>query len=210
MKSKHFMLLGLICFCILSCKNETPTNNTEAIQSSPAKAPVNKPQTNNAGRSFQPIKDTSRRPEKIQHDYPYDIALKDIEGNVVNSDKLLKSGKPTVLLFWLTTCAPCHLEMSQIKKKYDGWQEAGDFNLYAISTDFTKNYEKFVSQVNQKQWPWEAYNDVNREFRKVMEGGLNGLPQSFILDKNGKVVYHKKKYRMGDEDLLFNKLKSYF
>lgn len=203
------LLLSLFSLSLFSCKNEAQvpkTNNTSQLEAKKTAQPT----AAASNRSFQPIKDTSRPADQITQNYPYDIPLKDIEGNVVSSNELLKTGKPTVILFWLTTCAPCHLEMSQIKKKYAGWKEEGDFNLYAISTDFSKNYEKFVSQVNQKQWPWEAYNDVNREFRKVMEGGLNGLPQSFILDKKGQVVYHKRKYRMGDEDVLFTKLKSYF
>ncbi|MEM9821440.1 MAG: hypothetical protein AAF985_10225, partial [Bacteroidota bacterium] len=71
-----------------------------------------------------------------------------------------------------------------------------------------KNYPKFVSRVNDKQWPWATYNDVNREFRKVMPGGLNGLPQTFLLDQNGKIVYHKRKYNTGDEDKLFAEIKA--
>ena len=40
-----------------------------------------------------------------------------------------------------------------------------------------------------------------------MPEGLDGLPQTFVLDQNGNIVYHKKKYRMGDENLLFEKVK---
>ena len=94
-----------------------------------------------------------------------------------------------------------------MKKKYAGWQEEADFNFYAISTDFQKNYEKFIAQNKKHQWPWEVYHDTNREFRLVMPGALNGLPQSFILDKNGEIVYHKRKYSSGDEDVLFAKVK---
>jgi peroxiredoxin len=41
-----------------------------------------------------------------------------------------------------------------------------------------------------------------------MPGQLNGLPQTFIIDKDGNIVYHKRKYRSGDEDLLFEKVKT--
>ena len=50
-------------------------------------------------------------------------------------------------------------------------------------------------------------NDMNREFRRIMPGELNGLPQTFIIDKNGEIAYHKRKYRAGDEDALFAKIK---
>jgi len=41
----------------------------------------------------------------------------------------------------------------------------------------------------------------------VMPGALNGLPQTFIFDKNGEIAYHKRKYRGGDEKKLFAKVK---
>jgi peroxiredoxin len=131
------------------------------------------------------------------------------DGKVLNSSEILKSnGKPTVVLFWLTTCVPCRYEMKAIHEKYEGWTEEADFNLIAISTDFQKNYESFVKKVNESGWKWDTYNDVNREFRHVLPGELNGLPQTFIFDKNGEIVYHKRKYRSGDEDALFEKVKS--
>lgn len=150
---------------------------------------------------------TSRSAKDIQSDYPYDIDLKKADGSIVRSDKaLLQNGKPTVLAFWLTTCVPCRYELGEIEKKFAGWKEKADFNFYAISTDFPKNYESFVKRVNEMNWPWEAYNDVNREFMEIMPGKLNGLPQTFILDADGNIVYHKRKYRFGDEDALFAKL----
>jgi hypothetical protein len=42
----------------------------------------------------------------------------------------------------------------------------------------------------------------------VMPGELNGLPQSFVLDKNGNVVMHKRKYSTGDEDQLYEQVKT--
>ena len=160
-----------------------------------------------ANQRFQ--MDSARPKSKIDNNFPYDIDLKTADGKVVNSSEILKSnGKPTVLLFWLTTCYPCSLEMAAIKKKYESWQKEADFQLFALSTDFEKNYPRFVKMVGEKDWPWPTYNDVNREFRRVMPGGLNGLPQTFLLDKDGKVVYHKRKYRSGDEDQLFEKIKS--
>lgn len=155
------------------------------------------------------IVETSRPKNEINQSFPYDIDLKMVDGKVFNSSKILKpNGKPTVILFWLTTCVPCRYELKAIHEKYENWTEEADFNLVAISTDFQKNYESFVKKVNESDWKWETYIDVNREFRHVMPGQLNGLPQTFIIDKDGNIVYHKRKYRSGDEDLLFEKVKT--
>ncbi len=151
----------------------------------------------------------SRKKEEISTKYPFDIPLEDVNKKVVASNELIpNNGKPTLVLFWLTTCYPCRLEMKAIKEKYAGWQKEKDFNVVAISTDWDKNFGAFVKQVNENQWPWKSYRDLNREFRLVLPGGLNGLPQSFIFDKNGEIAYHSRKYSSGDEDKIFEKIKS--
>ena len=167
------------------------------------KSKVNyKPRTNNSNY----IVSTSRQKSEIKQSFPYDIDLRKADGTVFNSSEVFEKGKPTVFLFWLTTCYPCKIEMNAIQAKFSKWKEETDFNLVAISTDFEKNYGTFQKMVNTKGWQWETYHDFNREFRFVMPGELNGLPQSFILDKNGEIAYHKRKYSSGDEDKLYAKV----
>ena len=154
------------------------------------------------------MRDPARDIKDINTVYPFDISLKDAAGDIHNSSDILKgNGKPTVVLFWLTTCYPCRIEMKAIQKEIDKWKAETDFNIVAISTDFEKNYKQFVKRVNESNWSWDSYVDVNREFRKVMPGQLNGLPQSFIFDKDGNIAYHKRKYSTGDEFKLYAKVK---
>jgi len=217
-------ILCLLLIALLSgCQFE---NNTATDPSEKVIKPVNSAMVPSGAKVVsQPIKTTrdttkptisrsryavsrARPKTEIQGIYPYDIELKDAASKTVKSDKILaKSNKPTVLLFWLTTCFPCSMEMKAIKEKYADWQKEADFNFYAISTDFESNFPKFITKVEENKWPWETYNDVNREFRQILPGGLNGLPQTFVLDKNGEIAYHKRKYKPGDEDILFAKVK---
>ena len=171
----------------------------------PTKSKVKyKARTNNSNY----IVSTSRKKDEIEQAFPYDIALRRADGSeTISSEVIPKNGKPTVLLFWLTTCYPCKIEMKAIKEKYPKWNAETDFNLVAISTDFEKNYPKFQEMVKANRWGWKTYHDFNREFRYVMPGELNGLPQTFIIDKNGEIAYHKRKYSSGDEDKLYAKVK---
>lgn len=141
-------------------------------------------------------------------DYPFDIKLRTADDKELNSSDVLNyEDGPTVISFWLTTCYPCMLEFQNVQKKFAGWKEEADFRFVAISTDWEKNHDAFKRVVNEKDWPWESYLDVNRHFWKVMPGGLNGLPQVFVYDTNGEIVYYKRKYKVGDEDALFAKIK---
>lgn len=154
---------------------------------------------------YQP---TSRPEDEISKVYPYNITLKKADGTLVQTTDVFKqNGKPTILLFWLTTCVPCRYELEAIHSKYEGWKQEADFNLYAISTDFPRFYDDFVKRVQESGWKFEAYNDVNREFQYVMPGELNGLPQVFILDGKGNIIHHKRRYGKGDEDLLFEEVR---
>ena len=152
--------------------------------------------------------DTGRQPDEIERQYPYDIPLRTADNDTLNSAGVFeKNGRPVILLFWLTTCAPCRMEMAAISKKYESWKKETDFNFYAISIDWPRNAVAFNQVVRKNNWPFPAWHDFDREFGKIMPGNLNGLPQVFVLDKNGQIVRHKRKYRPGDEDVLLKWVK---
>lgn len=152
--------------------------------------------------------ETARAPSQIRADYPYDIALRTVTGDTLQSDLVLPApGKPTILLFWLTTCYPCRMELEALQRVWADWQKEVDFHLVAISTDFAKNYPAVEQRVQEQQWPWPAYIDLNREFSKILPGGLNGLPQTFFLNAEGQIVAHKRKFRPGDEAEMLDLLK---
>ncbi len=183
------MMKAVICFLILMIYSKSHFINAQ--QPSPSRV----------------ITETSRPSEKINTTFPYDIDLKNADGQTVNSSKLFKKNKrATVLLFWMTTCGPCRMELNAISGKFDTWKKKTDFDFYAISIDFSDRVEQFNTRVKESKWPFPAYFDINREFRSVMPGELNGLPQLFVLNKKGEVIYHTRRFIPGDEDKLFEAL----
>jgi len=211
MKNLIYLFAIVLFFSCANKDNVGTTKVVEAATPNPIAVKTSAPiATTVAKRDTTPIpkrnyiQDTSRPKNEIKADFPFDISMTTSNRDKVNSEKVLaKNGKPTVVLFWLTTCYPCRMELSAIKKKYAGWKEEADFNFAVISTDFQKNYENYITRVAKENWEWDTYHDTNREFRKVIPGKLNGLPQTFVFDKDGEIVYHKRKYSTGDEDKLF-------
>lgn len=203
------ILLIAVILSLASCassQEEKTTTTPAPVEAATQSAKT--PQKTTTAAKRKPMMSTARQAKDIEANYPYDIDFKTADGKIVKSSEVLaKNDKPTVLLFWLTTCVPCRYEMKAIQDKYAAWEKEADFNLYAISTDFEKNYPSFVSTVQKQQWPWEAYNDMNREFRNIMPGQLNGLPQTFVIGTDGKIVYHKRKWKPGDEDKMFEVVK---
>lgn len=221
MKIQHILYIAMVGFLVNACtsadanvnapieaktsKVSKSTKRTMAKDTIAPKTKVTRTINKRPNTSYGTSK--SRPKADIAQNFPYDLALTDGKGNKTSTDKIFETGKPTVVLFWLTTCYPCKVEMAAIKKKYDQWEKETDFNLVAISTDFDKNYEKYLKMVEEAEWPWDVYHDTNREFRKVMPGELNGLPQTFVFDKNGEIAMHKKRFRPGDEDKLYEQIK---
>ncbi|MEZ4921174.1 MAG: TlpA disulfide reductase family protein [Saprospiraceae bacterium] len=143
--------------------------------------------------------------------YSLDIQLfNPADSSATSSKKAFKKGKgPVVIAFWLTTCQPCLRELSAYSKLYDNWQKEADFQLAAISIDYPQRFYRVGEIVQEKAFPFPSYWDGARQFKEVLPGRLNGLPQLFIFDKNGKLVYHHKGFQTGDEVKLFEEIKKW-
>ena len=141
--------------------------------------------------------------------YPYDITFCTIDSVAIPSKEALPKGnKPLIIAFWMTTCYPCRVELDAYTKKYDQWKQEADFDMVAISEDFPTRFAQIGTIAKAQKYPFPVFWDMNREFTQIMPGGLNGLPQVFVLDQDRKIVYHKRKYYTGDEDKLFEVVKS--
>lgn len=125
----------------------------------------------------------------------------------VPATKVFKTGQPTVVAFWLTTCMPCIAEFGAYSEKMAEWKKITDFQLVAVSIDFPERFKKIKPMVAQHAWPFPVYWDRQRRFKDILPGNLNGLPQVFVFDKSGKLVWQHKKYRPGDETELFEQVK---
>ena len=150
-----------------------------------------------------------RSESDVKKTFPFDIVLQDTLGKMYSStDVLPTKKKPLVLFFWMTTCGPCRQELEAIKTVYADWKKETDFKMIAISLDFPDYYPKFLERVKKEGWQFEALFDVKREFPYVMPyGGLNGLPQVFVMNEKGETTYHHRRYVPGDEKELFDAIK---
>jgi thiol-disulfide isomerase/thioredoxin len=98
-----------------------------------------------------------------------------------NSEKL--KGKPTMINFWFTRCAPCIDEMpvlNKIKEKYKN-----DFNFIAITYEKKEDVKNFL-----KKHPFEFEHLINaKDFTDQLV--IQAYPMNLFLDKNGVLKYVK-------------------
>ena len=133
------------------------------------------------------------------------VDIKTLTGETFNTSEISNNG-PIFISFWATWCKPCIKELIAVNENYIDWQEETGLKVYAISIDDTKSTSRVAPFVNGRAWDFDVLLDVNSDFKRAMN--VINVPHSFILDKNGKVVWQHTSYSPGDEDEIYKVIKS--
>lgn len=134
------------------------------------------------------------------------VEIKTLDGKTVNIQKYTQSGKITVLSFWATWCKPCQQELDAISEVYPEWQEKYGVQLVAVTIDTQRALAKVGPMVESKGWEYIILSDPNG----AMPAALNfqSIPQTFLLDAKGNVIYEHTSYIPGNEFDLEEKIKA--
>ncbi len=125
------------------------------------------------------------------------VDLKNLDGQVINTNTFIQNGKITVLSFWATWCTPCKRELEIYHEIYDDWVEKYDLEIVAITIDNARQLPKIKPLVAQQGWEFTILSDVNQDLMKQLN--FTFIPQTYILDKEGKVVFDHSGFAPGDE-----------
>ncbi len=129
-----------------------------------------------------------------------DVNIKSLDGKTVNTQDLGKRGKIVVLSFWATWCSPCKKELDAISEVYEDWQKKYNMDLVAITIDDARALSKVKPMVETKGWTFEVLSDVNGDLKRALN--FPSVPQTFLINQEGKIVYSHSGYLPGDEEEL--------
>ena len=133
------------------------------------------------------------------------VALKSIDGAIVQSETLSNDGKPFIIDFFATWCKPCNRELSAIAEVYDEWREETGVKIYAVSIDQGQNINKVKPLVDQNEWEYEVLLDPNSELLKALGGQM--IPFVVVVDGSGNVVSKHSGYTDGAENELLEEVR---
>jgi cytochrome c biogenesis protein CcmG/thiol:disulfide interchange protein DsbE len=132
------------------------------------------------------------------------VVLKDINGNSINLSQISNNGKPVIINFWATWCAPCKRELNTIHEEYKDWVDETGVKLYAISVDDQRTVDRVKPYINASGWEYAVLLDTNGDLKRAM--GVNNVPFTFLVDGNGVIVWKHNNYNPGDEHELYEKV----
>ncbi|MFI5150600.1 MAG: TlpA family protein disulfide reductase [Bacteroidia bacterium] len=141
-----------------------------------------------------------QKPQKIPS-----VDVKTMDGKAFNTKDISNGGKPIVISFWATWCAPCKKELNGISENFDSWVKQTGVKLYAVSIDDTRNSSKVAPYVNGQGWDYTVLLDENSDFKRALN--VNNVPHTFVLNANGEIVWQNNSYTEGGEAKLLEVLK---
>ncbi|HEC13449.1 MAG TPA: TlpA family protein disulfide reductase [Acidiferrobacteraceae bacterium] len=120
----------------------------------------------------------------VRRDLAPGLSLKTPKGKLINIKDLV--GKVVLVNFWATWCPPCRKEMPSMQRLYDK-MDKHKFTMLAVNMGEDEDlvFEFTFSLDTPLTFPLLLDHDgrVTRQWK------VRGLPTTYIVDKQGYVVY---------------------
>ena len=108
-----------------------------------------------------------------------DFSLQSLSGETIRLQD--KFGKPVIINFWATWCAPCELEMPLFQEYYEKY--APDLEVLAVNfSEPVKDIQPFVDRLGMT---FPVLLDPDGEVGKLYR--VRALPVTYFIDRQGAV-----------------------
>lgn len=124
------------------------------------------------------------------------LELSDLDGKSISMQSYI--GKPVLVNFWATWCPNCLNEMDDLNKASKILSEKGIATVL-ISDESIETIEKYKQQ-NDFQFQYLRFNGKKETLN------IYSIPTTYLLDKNGNIVFTKVGEEKWDNPSIIKKL----
>lgn len=125
------------------------------------------------------------------------VTIADLQGKPINIQEFAANGKTTIISFWASWCAPCKRELDAISELYPTWTSEYNTRLVAITIDNARTLTHVKPILEEKGWEYDILVDSKQELQQALN--FQVVPQTFVVDTEGNIVYQHEGYAPGDE-----------
>jgi thiol-disulfide isomerase/thioredoxin len=126
-----------------------------------------------------------------------EISLADSTGKIIKLSTL--RGKVVLIDFWASWCGPCRKDNPHNVELYKKYNSKG-FEIYGVSLD--RDREKWLEAIKKDGLTWTHVSDLQYwKSEGAKTYGINAIPATVLLDRDGKIIAKKLRGPSLDEKL---------
>jgi len=129
------------------------------------------------------------------------LLLPDMDG--VKHDIRDYRGRPVIINFWATWCPPCRRELPSMNR---AWKKIKDEGIVMLAVDVGEDEDTVFTFMADYPIDFTVLLDSSGEI--TARWPVVGLPTTFVLDREGRLVYQAIGGREWDNDSLLDKVRA--
>ena len=144
-----------------------------------------------AYESLTPLPDKPKAP---------DFLLRDMDEGIHKLSDY--KGKPVIINFWASWCPPCRAELPSMNR---AWKKVKDEGIEMIALNVGEDEDAVFAFSGEYPIDFTILLDETGE--ELHNWGIRGLPTTFVIDPQGRIVYKAVGGREWDDDTLLDKVR---